>query len=60
MRIAYLVMLHDRPEQAVRLLRILDRPQHTLLVHVDRRADTAVRRTMQRAVDALPNASLFS
>jgi hypothetical protein len=55
--IAYLIMLHDRPEQALRLLRAIYSPEHTYVVHVDRRAAEAVTRSIDAALDGLPNAS---
>lgn len=55
MRLAYLIMLHDRPAQAMRLLRAIYRPEHRYLVHVDRRAGRRVTGPVDEAIAARPN-----
>jgi hypothetical protein len=54
--IAYLIMIHDRAEQALRLLRAIYSPEHTYVLHVDRRASKDVLRAIDAALDDLPNA----
>ncbi len=55
MRLAYLIMLHDRPAQALRLLRAIYRPQHHYVIHVDRRAPRRIPATMDEAIGGLAN-----
>jgi hypothetical protein len=54
--IAYLIMLHDRPEQALRLLRAVYSPEHTHLLHVDSRAPREVAEAIDAGIRELPNA----
>jgi hypothetical protein len=42
LRLAYLILAHQLPEQLIRLVRRLDGPDTTFLVHIDRRADDAI------------------
>ena len=55
--IAYLIMLHDRPEQALRLLRAVVAPGHTYVLHVDRRAPAEVAAAIDAGIRELPTAS---
>jgi Core-2/I-Branching enzyme len=43
-RIAFFILMHCRPEQAVRLIERLDSPSSMFVVHVDRRAAPGVNR----------------
>jgi core-2/I-Branching enzyme len=54
--IAYLIMLHDRPEQALRLLRAIHSPEHAYIVHVDSRAAKEVSAAIDAGIGGLPNA----
>jgi hypothetical protein len=54
--IAYLIMLHDRPQQALRLLRAIDAPEHIYVLHVDRRAPPEVAAAIDAGIRDRPNA----
>lgn len=55
MRIAYVILAHQLPEQLVRLVRRLNTPGAMFLVHIDRRADEAVDRTARAGLAELEN-----
>lgn len=55
MALAFLLMIHSRPAQFGRLLRAIHRPQHSYLVHVDKKADAAVHAAVKEEVASLQN-----
>lgn len=55
MRIAYVILAHQLPEQLVRLVRRLDTPSAMFLVHIDRRADEAVDRAVRAGLAGFDN-----
>ena len=57
-RLAYVILAHQLPEQLIRLVRRLDGPDTTFLVHVDRRADDAIL-AAARAELAQPNVTFL-
>ena len=42
-RICYLLLIHDQPDQAKRLIEALQEPRHSFVVHVDGKAGPALR-----------------
>ena len=38
--ILYVVLVHDHPEFAIRMLQALDEPMHTFVIHVDKKSDS--------------------
>jgi core-2/I-Branching enzyme len=58
LRLAYVILAHQLPEQLVRLVRRLDGSETTFLLHVDRRADDAVLATA-RAELVQPNVTFL-
>lgn len=55
MRIAYLILAHQLPEQLVRLVRRLNTPSSLFLIHINRRSDDAVYRTARAGLAELNN-----
>jgi len=55
MRIAYVILAHQLPEQLVRLVRRLDSPGALFLIHINRRCDDAVLRAAQGGLSDLDN-----
>mmetsp|Transcript_75543 Transcript_75543/g.147952 ORF Transcript_75543/g.147952 Transcript_75543/m.147952 type:complete len:811 (-) Transcript_75543:130-2562(-) len=46
-RIAYLLLVHDRPEQTMRLIRALTEKEHHFVIHLDTKAPREVRRRLE-------------
>lgn len=55
MRIAYVILAHQLPEQLVRLVRRLNTPNALFLIHINRRSDDAVLDTARAALVELDN-----
>ena len=55
MRIAYVILAHQLPEQLVRLVRRLDSPGALFLVHINRRSDDAIYRVARAGLAELDN-----
>ncbi len=55
MRVAYVILAHQLPEQLVRLVRRLNTPGALFLVHINRRSDDAVYRAAQAGLSDLDN-----
>ena len=55
MRIAYVILAHQLPEQLARLVRRLNTPNALFLVHINRRSDDAVFHTAHAALADLDN-----
>lgn len=55
MRIAYVILAHQLPDQLVRLVRRLDAPGALFLIHVNRRSDDAVLESVRAGLADLPN-----
>ncbi len=55
MRIAYLILAHQLPEQLVRLVRRLNTPNALFLIHINRRSDDAVWRAARAGLADLDN-----
>ncbi len=55
MRIAYLILAHQLPEQLVRLVRRLSTPNALFLIHINRRSDDAVYRAARTGLAELEN-----
>ncbi|MDQ3849104.1 MAG: beta-1,6-N-acetylglucosaminyltransferase [Actinomycetota bacterium] len=55
MRIAYVILAHQLPEQLVRLVRRLNTPSALFLVHINRRSDDAVYRAARAGLAQLDN-----
>ncbi len=53
MRIAYVILAHQLPEQLVRLVRRLNTPNALFLIHVNRRSDDAVYRAARAGLAEL-------
>jgi uncharacterized protein (DUF2126 family) len=59
-RIAYLLLVHERPEQAARLIEALqDERQHHFVVHVDAKAPPQVRLGLEAVVRNATNVHLM-
>jgi len=54
-RIAYVILAHQLPEQLVRLVRRLDSPGALFLVHINRRSDDAIYRVARTGLAELDN-----
>jgi len=54
-RIAYVILAHQLPEQLVRLVRRLDSPGALFLVHINRRSDDAIYRVARAGLAELDN-----
>jgi len=55
MRIAYLILAHQLPDQLVRLVQRLDSPGALFLIHINRRSDDAIFRAAQAGLAELDN-----
>ena len=55
MKLAYIVLVHTAPDQAVRLIRTLDAPDTEFFVHVDAAAPASVYDTVGRALSGRNN-----
>ena len=55
MRIAYVILAHQLPEQLVRLVRRLNTPSALFLIHINRRSDDAVFRVARAGLAELDN-----
>ncbi|MDQ3630422.1 MAG: beta-1,6-N-acetylglucosaminyltransferase [Actinomycetota bacterium] len=55
MRIAYVILAHQLPEQLVRLVRRLDTPSALFLVHINRRSDDAIYEAARAGLAGLEN-----
>ena len=55
MRIAYVILAHQLPEQLVRLVRRLDSPGALFLVHINRRSDDAIYEAARAGLAELDN-----
>src|SRR5690242_20428725 len=54
MRLAYLILSHQLPNQVVRLVRALRDPGDSFFIHVDRRADPETHRTLSQRLSDDP------
>ena len=55
MRVAYVILAHQLPEQLVRLVRRLNTPGALFLIHINRRSDDAVYRAAHAGLAELDN-----
>ena len=55
MRIAYVILAHQLPEQLARLVRRLNTPNALFLIHINRRSDDAVYRAARAGLAELEN-----
>ena len=53
--LAFLLTVHDYPQQVIRLLRVLYRPHNVYCVHVDAKANPEIIRAFRKLSQCLPN-----
>ena len=59
MKIAYIILAHQNPEQVVRLINRLNEPNTYFAIHIDRKANDNVYQDVAKALRNEPNVSLI-